>query len=166
MKTVLLMRHADANSVDVTELGNDRPVSVTGLFQIEQIKNAARDMYRDIDFVLCSGLKRARQTLQAIDPIISQNARIMFDDLLYKNSALDLLDRIQWTPAIYGKILIIGHNPGLSLFVEAISPHGNAEKLTTCELVALEVSTETWCEASYRTFSITKRVAPNVHWNL
>lgn len=160
MKTVILMRHADSYPTDFSGYEDERPVSVTGLLQIEQIRVTARNALHDVDFVLCSGIKRAKQTFQAIFSPGSARMRFMFDDLLSQNTAPELLDKIQWFPSIYHNVLIIGHNPGLSLFIRAVLPNDPGPGLSTCEMAVFDAPVNSWQDISYNNLSLRERVRP------
>lgn len=161
MKTVILMRHADSYPTDFSGYENERPVSVSGLLQIEQMRTQASDILNAVDFVLCSGIKRAKQTFQAIYSSVPTQTRFMFDDHLYQLTAAELLDKIQWTPAIYNKILIIGHNPGLSQLLEMVVSNEKPEHLKTCELALFEADVTNWQELSYNRLTLKQRIAPD-----
>lgn len=163
MKSIILMRHADSYPTDFSGYENERPVSVTGLLQIEQIMEYGQDFLKDVDFVLCSGIKRAKQTFQAIYSVVPTKTKFMFDDFLYQITSTGLLDKIQWTPAIYNKILIIGHNPSLSQFLEDISSEQKDSKLSTCEVAIIESDVSTWQDVGFNNLIIKKRLKPTVH---
>lgn len=162
VKTVILMRHADSYPTDFSGYEHERPVSVTGLLQIEQIRSVNHKIWKGVDFVLCSGIKRAKQTFQAIYSVVQPHTKFMFDDNLYQVTKSELLDKIQWTPAIYNIILIIGHNPGLSQFMEAILSTENTEKLGTCEVAIFEADVKSWQEVDYNRLTLIERIKPSV----
>jgi phosphohistidine phosphatase len=130
------------------------------MLQIEQMRAALQDLMKDLDFVLCSGMKRAKQTFQAIYSIIPAKTKFMFDDFLYQVSSSSLLDKIQWTPTIYDKILVIGHNPGLSQFLEEVAPGKNLKTMDICEVVVLDAHVKIWQEVSYNCLVERTRLCP------
>lgn len=159
MKTVVLMRHADAYPSDFSGFEPDRSVSVTGLLQIEQVRTAGHAIWQEIDFILCSSLKRAKQTFQAIYSVVSPNTKVMFDDHLHQATSHELLDKIQWTPSFYNHLLIIGHNPGLSQFMDAID--SGSKILETCEAVILQADVPVWQDVEFNRLQIVKRMKPS-----
>ncbi|GHS94102.1 hypothetical protein AGMMS49949_07730 [Alphaproteobacteria bacterium] len=162
MKTVVLMRHADSYPTGFSGYEQDRPISVTGLLQVERVRSLNHKIWKEVDFVLCSGVKRAKQTFQAIYSVVPVNTRFMFDDSLGQVTSSDLLERIQWTPAIYNKILIIGHNPGLSKFMEAVFRSDPQRRLETCEVVILNADVKSWQEVDYNRLSLVERLKPDL----
>lgn len=166
MKTIILMRHADSYPTDFSGYEHERPVSVTGLLQIDQIRSTAHKILHEVDFVLCSGIKRAKQTFQAIYSVVPTRTKFMFDDYLYQITASELLDKIQWTPTIYEKILVIGHNPGLSQFIDAVLPNEKSEKLSTCEVAIFQADVSTWQEVNYNRLTLIDRIKPQTDENL
>jgi phosphohistidine phosphatase len=163
MKTVMLMRHADSYHTDFSGYEHERSVSVTGLLQIERIRATNLKLLKDVDFVLCSGVKRAKQTFQAIYSAIPENTRFLFDDTLYQITTSELLEKIQWTPSIYNKILVIGHNPGLSQFIENVLPNEKVEKLGTCEIAVFEAEVKSWQEVDYNRLVLVNRITPDIN---
>jgi phosphohistidine phosphatase SixA len=162
MKTVILMRHADSYPTDFSGYKDERPVSVTGFLQIEKIRAANEKMWSEVDFVLCSGIKRAKQTFQAIYSGVHSNTKFIFDDDIEKISASGLMNKIEWIPAIYGKVLIVGHNPCLSLFLSAICPSKKVPVLDTCEAAILQADVESWQDVDFNRFTLIDRIRPNV----
>jgi phosphohistidine phosphatase len=156
------MRHADSYPTDFSGYEFERPVSVTGLLQIEKIRSSNAQMWSEIDFVLCSGIKRAKQTFQAIYSTVRSNTRFMFDDDLVKISPSGLISKLEWMPAIYNKILIVGHNPCLSQFISAVFPNEKVEPLDTCEAVVLQVDVDSWQDINFNRFILVERVRPTL----
>jgi phosphohistidine phosphatase len=156
------MRHADSYPTDFSGYELERPVSVTGLFQIEQISANNKQLWSEVDFVLCSGIKRAKQTFQAIYSTVRSSTKFIFDDNLYQVSTSELRDKIKWTPAIYNKMLIIGHNPSLSQFIAAIFPDEKVPPLDTCEAVVLESDVNTWQEVEFNNLVLVDRIKPTI----
>lgn len=156
------MRHADSYPTDFSGYENERPINVVGLLQIEQVINSSREMLQSVDFVLCSGVKRAKQTFHAIYQVVPSNMKFMFDDCLLQNTSSELLAKIQWTPAIYNKILIIGHNPLLQQFVAEVAPSKDVAKFETCEFAVLESDVKSWQEVNYNVLQIKTRMKPEI----
>ena len=86
-----------------------RPLSPRG-------ERAARDMAAylqreavQLDLVLCSTAVRARQTVQAL----CLARQVCYEDDLYGAGAAELLARLRRIPDGTGRVMVVGHNPGL-----------------------------------------------------
>ena len=75
---ILLTRHGQTDwNVQKKVMGRcDEPLNETGLKQAEEIKNIL--LNKDIDLIICSPLKRARQTADIINT--NRNIPIIYDD--------------------------------------------------------------------------------------
>jgi phosphohistidine phosphatase len=156
------MRHADSFPTDFSGYESERPLSVTGLLQIEEISETNKQLWSGIDFVLCSSVKRAKQTFQAIYSTVHSRTKFMFDDNLYQIATFELRDKIKWTPTIYNKILIVGHNPCLSQFIAAIFPQKEIAPLDTCEAAILQADVESWQEVDFNRLELVNRIKPHI----
>jgi phosphohistidine phosphatase len=156
------MRHADSYPTDFSGYEFERPVSVTGLLQIEKIRSSNEKMWSEVDFVLCSGIKRAKQTFQAIYSTVRSNTKFMFDDDLVQISPSELINKLEWMPAIYKTILIVGHNPCLSQFLSTVFPNEKVEPLKTCEAVVLQADVDSWQGIDFNRFVLIDRVRPTL----
>jgi phosphohistidine phosphatase SixA len=107
-------------------------------------------------------MKRSKQTFQAIYQNINPSPKFIFDDNLHQITESELRDKIQWTPAMYNKILVVGHNPCLSQFIKAVCQKQKA--LDSCEYVVLAADVNSWQEIEYNMLTIVERVKPRVSW--
>lgn len=160
MKTVFLMRHADPYPTNFPGYEQERPLSVTGLLQVEQIRKEA--FWSEVDFVLCSGVRRARQTFESLLPVLPSHVNFVYDDALQKRSAIELLDKIQWVPSIYSRLLVVGHNPVLTQFLEEILANSAVAVVETCEVVRLDANVQSWQEVDFNRFNMASRIRPEV----
>lgn len=160
LKTIVLLRHADSYSINFLEYEHEQPISVMGLLQIEQMNTINNQIFKEIEFVLCSNTKRARQTFQAIYQNINSIPKFMFDDNLHQITESELKNKIQWTPAMYNTILVVGHNPCLSQFMKSVC--STQEVLNSCECAVLVADVNSWQEVEYNRLTIAERVNPQI----
>lgn len=158
MKTIFLMRHADPYPTNFPGYEQERPLSVKGLLQIEQICKEA--LWSEVDFVLCSSVRRARQTFESLGHALPSQTQFVYDETLQKISAIDLLDKIQWIPSLYSRLLIIGHNPVLTQFLGEAVANPSVPPLETCEVVHLKADVPSWQEIGFNRLSIQARIRP------
>lgn len=65
------------------------------------------------DLVLCSGARRARETLARLLPHLKSAARIEVEEGLYLAEAPELLARLRRLDDAVKAVMVVGHNPGL-----------------------------------------------------
>ncbi len=120
MKHLILVRHAEAQREGLVPADRDRALNMVGMQQVERLRPLLQPHLLNLDLVLSSNVRRTRQTLQGIQPLLPATVEISFDDALYPTTAPLLWRRIQQTLAKYHKIMIIAHNPGLGNFANEI----------------------------------------------
>jgi len=150
MKRIYLLRHAKSSWDDASLPDHDRPLAPRGRRAAEAIAQHMQDNDIEPELVLCSTARRARETLEGIEPALGGSA-IEFEDDLYAASARALLARLRDVPDTIGSVLLIAHNPGMQdLALELARPSPTvdelAEKYPTAALATLETSASTWRE--------------------
>ncbi len=109
---LFLMRHADA-IYDAGLLDKERPLSKKG--QLEAVQTANFLQTHLIDFAIISSVKRALDTYKIIaNHLIIGNIHI--SDNLYKKHESYIVNEIKAFGTNMKNLLIIGHNPSISLF--------------------------------------------------
>jgi phosphohistidine phosphatase len=164
MKRIHLLRHAKSSWKDTSLLDHDRPLAGRGRRAAKAIAHHMRDNDIAPDLVLCSTARRARETLDRLEPVLSRSA-VEVDGDLYAASAPALLQRLRTVADTVESVLLIGHNPGLQdLALELARPSPTADELAakypTAALATLEVSTATWRELDRNTAALVGLVRP------
>ena len=117
---IVLMRHGEA-SYSGGRSDKDRPLTTHGKDQAtgagEWLKNKA--LYPD--FVLCSSALRTRETWEILQSSAAINAPANIMDDLYLANPHQLLKSIHSCPATTQCLLVIAHNPGLSVLASTLS---------------------------------------------
>jgi phosphohistidine phosphatase len=99
------------------------------------------------ELVLCSTARRARETLERIEPALGR-APVRVERELYDASARELFARLRRLPDSVGSVLVIGHNPGmheLALELAGSAPE-LAGKFPTAALAAFAFHGSAWGE--------------------
>lgn len=123
MARLLLLRHAKAGWAEPGMRDFDRPLDKTGIEDAAAIGVAmgARDFRPDL--VICSGARRARQTLDAIADQIDLG-RVLHTDSLYSSDASGYVDIIREAP-LAETLLLVGHNPMMEDVAFALAGDGD-----------------------------------------
>ncbi len=147
IRTLLLLRHAKSSWDDPTEDDFDRRLSMRGRRAAQAIGRELADAAVQPEIILCSAARRTRETLDAILPALARDHVVQVERGLYLAGVDALQAAVRRLPASAGSALLIGHNPGLHDFAEALSGAGDAElrqrlsaKFPTGALATIEIA--------------------------
>jgi phosphohistidine phosphatase len=120
MKHLYLLRHAKSSWKHPELPDHDRPLAGRG-------RRAAKAMAKHIraegiapELVLCSTARRARDTLERIEPALGRRS-VKVERELYGAGVRQLLDRVRRVPSSVESVLLIGHNPGMQDLAAALT---------------------------------------------
>jgi phosphohistidine phosphatase len=112
MKRLYLLRHAKSSWKDTSLPDHERPLAGRGRRAAKAIARHLREQDLQPQLVLCSTARRARETLELIQPALGA-ATVEFEHDLYAASADALLERLRRVPDTVAAVMLIGHNPGV-----------------------------------------------------
>ena len=151
MKTLHLLRHAQASRADADWVDFERPLSRRGERDAIALAQSIPAMSLRPQLILCSPALRTQQTYAAIASALRPQVTPRFEPKLYLAPARSLLSRLRSAPASVTELLLIGHNPGLEDLALLLIREAPAalriklsEKLPTCSLLTLTLELETW----------------------
>ena len=164
MKRLYLLRHAKSSWKDTSLPDHDRPLNGRGRRAAKAMARHMREHGIEPELVLCSTARRARETLERIEPGLDTRAVHLEPDL-YAASAHALLERLRGVPDTVESVLLIGHNPGLQdLALELARPGSAADELAakypTAALATLAFEASTWRELDRGTAELVELVRP------
>ena len=150
MKVLLVMRHAKSSWRNTRLSDHDRPLNKRG--KRDAPRMAAWLDARDLlpERILSSTAERAHDTAlrlvaeSALDPAVIERAPD-----LYHAGPEDYVRRLRRQPDDVERILVVGHNPGLEMWVEDLS--GRWERMPTAAVAYLELPIDTWADLSEET---------------
>jgi phosphohistidine phosphatase len=147
MKRIYLLRHAKSSWTQPDVPDHDRPLAGRGRRAAKAMAKHMRAQELVPELVLCSTARRARETLEGIEPALGRG-RVRVEGELYGASAHELLARLRRLPDDVGSVLVIGHNPGLhELALELAGPAPElAGKFPTAALASLAFDGSVWGE--------------------
>jgi phosphohistidine phosphatase len=114
MKRLYLLRHAKSSWKHPELADRDRPLAGRGRRAAKAMSRHLREQGIDPELVLCSPARRARETLERIEPVLGRGA-VRVEPELYGASAGMLLARLRRVPDDIGSVMLIGHNPAIQL---------------------------------------------------
>ena len=142
MKTILLMRHAKSSwkSEDVEDI--DRPLNKRGKKDAPYMGELLAKKKKTPELILSSSAKRARQTAKAVAKECKYDGDIQYFDSLYLAEPQAYIDALQQVPDELGRVMIVGHNPGMESLLQQLS--GRVETLSTGAIAFIDLPVKKW----------------------
>lgn len=123
-RTLVLLRHAKAEPPDNYADDFDRPLSRRGRGDAEAAGRWLVSAGLVPDLVLCSAAVRTRETWLSVSKAVG-SVPVTFEQSLYLSNAVEALELIQETDATVGTLLVIGHNPTMSVLSALLDRDGS-----------------------------------------
>jgi len=168
MLRLLLLRHAKSSWDDPGLGDHDRPLAARG-------RRAATAVGRHMaahglvpERVLCSGARRARDTLALVLPAMADSPEPRTRDVIYAGDAWAILDLIRGEGGAASPLLVVGHNPALQelalglIVPEAAKPADDdlAAKFPTGALAVIDFAIAAWGALDWGTGRLAAFVRP------
>ena len=138
-RRLLLLRHAKSSWDDPSLADHDRPLAPRGRKAAKRIGAYLRSEQIEVALVLCSSARRARETVERVDP----PGKVVIEPALYGASASQLLTRVHRLPDDLYCVMLVGHNPALEDLTSALAQPGTeltGDKFPTGALATLAFS--------------------------
>jgi phosphohistidine phosphatase len=118
MKSLVVMRHATAGQASSDY---DRPLTSGGISDVAEAAKELKSLMRPQMF-LVSGSLRTRMTAKEVNNVFHlDDSLIAYDDRIYEASCSDLIGRLREISPSIDNVLMIGHNPGVSMLVSSFT---------------------------------------------
>lgn len=125
VRVLLLLRHAKSSWADPTLSDYDRPLNDRGLADAPRI---AAHIAGEVDpptLVVSSGAARAKATAMVLAEALGIGPEaVVIDDDLYEAGFDEVLQVIRRLPHEHRCVAVVGHNPGISAFVNEMTYPG------------------------------------------
>lgn len=165
MKKLILMRHAESQPEQFGLTDRERPLSGNGMEELELIRKQLQGELQGLKLVLCSNVKRTRQTLEGIKAILPATCEFGFDDGLYHAPVANLINRLHDLEDKQDFVMLIGHNPAISDFLNMVmnaiqKQPGMPKILPTSGVVIFEGNFQKWRDATPALFKLQTMLMP------
>jgi phosphohistidine phosphatase len=147
MLLLTLVRHAKAEPAHSDQEDWDRSLEASGQRDAHTMGQRLKSRGRKPASILASPAVRALTTVAKELGVPASKLRQ--DERLYLATAKDLLKIIQELGRDATHLMVVGHNPGMTEFADALSAERSLDNLPTCATYSLEFDIENWSELEW-----------------
>lgn len=148
MKTIYVVRHAKSSWGDLTLSDFERTLNERGHRNAPEMAQRLLDKGIRIDTFVTSTAKRAMQTsAYFIKAYKRPTDELIQKDELYHAPASTYEEVLSSLPDQYESAAIFGHNPGITAFVNSLTPT-RIDNMPTCGIFAVEIEADRWADFS------------------
>lgn len=158
-RELLLMRHAKSSWENPLLDDLDRPLNKRGRRVAIAMGNHFRRLQMEPAAVVSSPALRAWQTALLLSSGFEKAVDIHIDDHLYDSSSEKWWKVIHGLPNEADRVILIGHNPELHLFIAEISDF-IIPKIPTSAVAVFEVHAESWQTCERADFKLKELIIP------
>lgn len=154
MKTLWLVRHAEALEAVADQSDKERPLSHAGIEQAVNLGKFLDETRARVDLMLVSSAVRTQSTAEILLKTAGHlhASSLVIDDLYLASDAM-IWNIVTSADDAIDSLMVIGHNPGLLDLVRRFMP--SVQRLHTCDLVTIRFAIESWSEAGVDTVEKT-----------
>ncbi|WFB36068.1 histidine phosphatase family protein [Kiritimatiellota bacterium B12222] len=153
MKTLYLLRHAKAvKGEELSDTG--RPLSKKGHIQADAVSDHLSSLIPPPKRVICSPAIRTRETLDYFLEVWPQTkTAVSFPEALYLANKDTLFSQVQGISNKADIALLVGHNPGLSIFArKLLRPETEElEDMKPSAFIQIDFEVDDWADVTPHT---------------
>lgn len=142
MKTLFLARHAKSDWKQPALRDHDRPLNARGRRDAPRMAAHLAARYAPPQRILCSTALRASTTAQRLGEALG-GATIDYRAELYLAEPATLLAQLHDLPDALERVMLVGHNPGMTALVNALADAG-LDNLPTCGVARIGFDVDSW----------------------
>jgi phosphohistidine phosphatase len=153
MKTLYVIRHAKSSWENAELPDFDRPLNARGKRDAERMGKRLQEKDIHPSLLLSSPARRAYSTAKRIAALLDYaKEKIKTDQSLYHADDDEILTVVRKIKDKHNHVLLFGHNPGLTDFVNSLMAESQEiENIPTCAVAAFSLPQESWKEVEWGT---------------
>ncbi len=144
MKTLLILRHAKSSWKESELPDHDRPLNKRGRQDAPRMGSLLRAQDLLPDLIISSTAIRAQATAEALIETSGYEGELQLTRAFYAAGPQAFVNVLRQLPDKYGRVMVIGHNPGLEELIEELT--GEEESLPTAGLALVMLSIQNWTD--------------------
>jgi phosphohistidine phosphatase len=146
MKTLLLMRHAKSSWKELGMDDHDRPLNKRGKHAAPLMGQLLQDSSLVPELIVSSTALRAEQTARRVAKSCGYQTDVCLENDLYHAGIEDWIDVVGHLPEVADRALLVGHNPGIEMFLRILT--GQSVTMTTAALAHVQLPVDIWCDVN------------------
>lgn len=147
-KTLFILRHAKSSWDDFSMSDFDRPLTKRGISDANLLASCLKDELSCIELVVSSSAARAAHTANIFcDTVRIPHDKLVLKKNIYESSVGELMRVVAALPPELHCVMLVGHNPTFTSFVNEFLSQGIAN-LPTAGLVRLDFDVDSWSNIS------------------
>lgn len=129
----------------------DRPLNERGNTDAPRMGRRLKERDLTVDLIISSPARRTQETAKALAAILGYHTELIKTiDALYHADEDTLIRTIRNLPDVHDCIMLVGHNPGLTDFVNAMQLTF-IDNVPTCGVASLSFTCSSWKEVEPET---------------
>ncbi|MEC7851297.1 MAG: histidine phosphatase family protein [Bacteroidota bacterium] len=144
MKKLIIVRHCKSSWSDMRLSDFDRPLNNRGMNDGDLMSGKLLENLSSVDLLLSSSSNRTVLTSKFFIDKININ-KIKYEDELYHADYKTIINKLKKVDNIINKLMVIGHNPGLTYLVNYFS-NIRLYNLPTTGIVIFDLFIDNWKE--------------------
>lgn len=149
MLKLILLRHAKSSWAQGGQSDFERCLNERGISDCKEM--GSRLAMRGILplRVICSPAARASETASLVARELGLQAdSLVFDKRLYLAEPADLMVVLNEQARQYSTLMLVGHNPGITTFVNRLSD-GHVDSMPTCSYAEISIEAKEWGDVDW-----------------
>ena len=147
MKQLILVRHAKSDAGDDGRRDIDRQLALRGIGDAYHAAKWLSQHWRGVDRVVTSSADRAMHTAMIFSRTLSiPTAMVHIDSSVYEASATHLYHVLNALPPADNKVIVFGHNPGLTDLANDLARDFYIDNLPTSGIVGFSLPIDKWSD--------------------
>lgn len=143
-RDLVVIRHTKSSWNDFSLADFDRPLKKDRIDDAKKMGDKLKELGLHPDLIICSPALRTKQTAEHIcDKLKYDYNKIRFDKSIYESTEEEIMQAIQVTDETVRTLVLIGHNPSLTHFVNNFLRQ-KINELPTTGVVWLEFDSLNW----------------------
>ncbi|MGW8250880.1 MAG: L-2-amino-thiazoline-4-carboxylic acid hydrolase, partial [Anaerolineales bacterium] len=147
VKTLYVLRHAKSSWKDADIPDHDRPLNKRGKSDAPRMGRLLREQDLVPDLIVSSTARRARDTVALVVDESGFYGDVLWSEDLYAAGPEAYVEVLQALPDQYGRVMVVGHNPGLEELVAMLTDEW--ARLPTAALAEVSLGIQSWAEIDY-----------------
>lgn len=166
MRTLYVLRHAKSDWGDSSLRDFDRPLNERGWKAAKAMGRAMREREFMPDLVLVSPAARTIETLARVEEGFGDKFEVIEERSIYLAEIETLIGLVRSAPAEFGRLMIVGHNPGMHELVLSLTEGPRdlreeaASKFPTAALAEISFDVGDWADVAPGTGQVRSFLKP------